>query len=129
MRRMPVRQELLHAEAVLRTAMLASDIDTLDSLLSPELIFIGPHGEISTKADDIAMHRSGRLRLTVLFTQPLVLAVTGRVAVTVVDANLAGSVDGVGFEGLFRYTRTWICDEHHHWQVLTAVCVPVANAG
>lgn len=121
---MPARQELLHAEAILRAAMLASDTDTLDGLLSDALVFVGPNREICTKADDIALHRSGRLRLRVLLTQPLVVAVEGVVALTVTEANLAGSLDGVEFEGLFRYTRTWVFEEAR-WQVLTAVCTGV----
>ena len=49
-------------EEKLRLAMLDSNADILDELISPELIFTNHFGQCFGKEDDIALHRSGVLK-------------------------------------------------------------------
>lgn len=113
--------DLLTAEAELRSAMLSSDVERLESLLSPRLLFVGLDGHALSRDQDIELHRAGRLRLTVLDTDVEVAAVHEGLAVTVVHANVAGTLDGMPFEGHFVYTRTWE-RVAERWQVVSAVC-------
>ncbi len=55
---------ILTAEADLRAAQLAGDVAALDRLLDDGLVFTGLDGAVVGKADDLALHRSGRLRIT-----------------------------------------------------------------
>ncbi len=50
------------AEEQLRLAMLASDVESLDVLISLSLIFTSHFGSVISKRDDLDEHRSGALR-------------------------------------------------------------------
>ena len=54
--------EIVAAEAHLRSAQLNADVDALDQLIADDLLFTGPDGNLATKADDLAAHRSGLVR-------------------------------------------------------------------
>ncbi len=51
-----IETQILEAEEQLRQAMLASDVNALDDLLSPELIFTNHLGQVMGKQDDLAAH-------------------------------------------------------------------------
>lgn len=50
---------MLLEERALQAAMLASDVDELDRLLHPELLAVGPDGQMIDKPGDLASHQSG----------------------------------------------------------------------
>ena len=54
--------EIVALEEEIRAAQLNADVDALDRLISENLLFTGPTGEIGTKADDLAAYRSGAVR-------------------------------------------------------------------
>ena len=55
--------EIVALEAYLRSAQLAADVDALDRLIAKDLLFTGPDGQLGTKAQDLAAHRSGVVRI------------------------------------------------------------------
>ena len=57
-----VDPEIAECERQLRTAQLTADLGVLDRLLSDELLFTGPDGQLATKAQDLEAHRSGLVR-------------------------------------------------------------------
>lgn len=59
----PTEQVIL-LEEQLRVAMLAGDVRVLDALLADDLVFTDQTGARLTKADDLAAHRLGRLKIT-----------------------------------------------------------------
>jgi ketosteroid isomerase-like protein len=63
---MTLVEQVEAAEAQLRDAMLVGDVKALDDLLADDLVFINQIGQYLTKADDLAAHCSGRLRITQL---------------------------------------------------------------
>ncbi|AEI65256.1 nuclear transport factor 2 family protein [Corallococcus macrosporus] len=118
---MLTEEDIQAAEAALRQAMLSSDVDTLDALLSDDLLFINHAGQLFDKEADLAPHRSGALRLTRLdFTEQQMRYLSAG-AVVVVRASVSGEFQGARFEGDFRYTRVWqLVDDAP--QVITAHC-------
>ena len=50
-------------EGRLREAMLASDVDVLDTLLADDLTFVDATGKVWSKADDLNAHRYGIQRI------------------------------------------------------------------
>ena len=54
-----IETQIRECEARLYTAMLASDVSELDLLISDDLLFTGPTGELATKAMDLELHRTG----------------------------------------------------------------------
>jgi glutathione S-transferase len=51
-------------ETQLREAVLAGDVKVLDALLADDLVFTDQAGRRLTKADDLAAHNAGRLKIT-----------------------------------------------------------------
>jgi hypothetical protein len=99
--------EILEAEERLRTAMLRSDLEVLDELLAPELIFTNHFGHVLGKEDDLAAHRSGLLRVKELEPSERAVLLLGDVAVVSVRMLLVGTYDGNAANGDFRFTRVW----------------------
>ncbi len=104
-------------EERLRVAMLHSDVAELDALIDDALLFVGPDGGVYTKVDDLALHRSGAQRLSQADWQVVELRSYGTTCVTVVTAQLSGTLMGAPFSGLFRYVRTWVQQEAG-WRVV-----------
>lgn len=109
--------EIRQHEEALRLAMLASDVEALDALIADDLLFVGPSGEVFHKQDDLALHRSGRQKLTLAEWESVEVAVQDQAAVTTVAAQLSGTIDGTAFSGRFRYCRLW-ARTATGWQVL-----------
>jgi hypothetical protein len=55
--------EIVACEARIRAAQLAADVAALDALIVEDLLFTGPDGNLGTKAQDLAAHGSGAVRL------------------------------------------------------------------
>lgn len=96
------------AEDALRRAQLAGDADALDRLVDDALVFTGPDGLLYGKADDLAAHREGWVRITHLVpSEERVIALGDGVAVLSVRMEMAGTFRGAPFAGPMRYTRVW----------------------
>jgi hypothetical protein len=54
--------EIVALEAALRAAQLAADVPALARLISDDLLFTGPDGQLGTKAQDLEAHGSGVVR-------------------------------------------------------------------
>ena len=95
-------------EATLRQAQLDGDIDALDRLIDEALLFVGPNGALASKADDLALHRSGAVRFTAHEAIDLAWRrIAPDVVVVALLARLAVLVHGQPVEGDYRYTRVW----------------------
>ncbi len=98
---------ILAFEAALVEAQLTGDVAALDRLLDEDLYFTGVGGRVHSKADDLAAHSSGQLRITKM--RPLQRHVTelGAVAVVCVLMDAEAIVEGVLNVTRLRYTRIW----------------------
>jgi ketosteroid isomerase-like protein len=98
---------ILSFEAALVDAQLTGDVAALDRLLDEDLYFTGLGGRVYSKADDLAAHRSGHLRITKM--RPLQRHVTalGSVAVVSVLMDAEAIVGGEANVTRLRYTRIW----------------------
>jgi ketosteroid isomerase-like protein len=106
-------------EERLRLAMLASDFDTLDELISPDLIFTNHFGQVLGKQDDLESHRNGLLRMHKLEPSEMRVNASARFAVVSVRMRVTGSYGGSPFEEDLRYTRVWNRSTSGNWQILT----------
>lgn len=102
----------LHAQIValeerLRQAMLCSDVEVLDELIAPELIFTNHLGELIRKPDDLAFHQSGALQLTELTPSEQHIQFNQGFAVVSVLMHLLGRYAGTPIDFSIRYTRVW----------------------
>lgn len=120
-----IEAEIVACEQQLYTAQLSSNISLLQELLSDELLFVGPSGEIFTKQMDLELHRSGSINMTKLEPKEQEIRCLNGAAVTVTKIFLAGTFQGASFAGDFRYTRIW----HHTekgWRILAGHCSAIA---
>jgi len=117
--------EIIDAEERLRLAMLASDVDTLDGLLAPELMFTNHLGQLLRKQDDLAAHRSGMLKLAQLLPSERQVQIHGEVALVSVRMQLSGTYDSQPAQGDFRFTRVWAVASGGGWHIVAAHAVLV----
>jgi ketosteroid isomerase-like protein len=114
-----VDAEIAALEEEIRAAQLAGDVAALDRLISDDLLFAGPDGQLATKAQDLEAYRSGIVRFRAHERHELVVRRVGPdVAVTSLRARLAVEVHGKLVEGIFRYTRVWAREDGGRWRVV-----------
>lgn len=121
-----VEAQIHNAEEQLRQAMLASDVETLDALLADELIFTNHLGQVLSKQDDLAAHRSGVVTIDELTPSEQRMQIHGNVAVVSVRVHLVGSYAGTPAQGDFRFTRVWARLDAGAWQVVAGHATVVA---
>src|SRR4051794_8384464 len=89
---------VLACEEELRQAQLSGDVVALERLLDDALVFTSLDGTVVGKADDLALHRSGRLRITRMDPGERRVLRLGDVAV-VVRMEAAAVIDGAEVAG------------------------------
>jgi ketosteroid isomerase-like protein len=112
--------DLRDAERRLQAAQLAADADALDLLLDDRLVFTGPDGSLYSKAQELAIQRSGQQALTRVEQDELAVLVDGRLGITWFLGSLAGVFKGEPFTARVRYTRTWIHTDDGGWRLVAA---------
>jgi ketosteroid isomerase-like protein len=116
----PLESQIIECEERLRSAMLNSDVDTLDELLAPDLIFTSHLGQLWKKEDDLAAHRSGAIKIEQVNVFDRQIRLVGEVAIAWVGVYISGSIAENKSAGNFRFTRIWARSSDDRWQVVTA---------
>jgi ketosteroid isomerase-like protein len=119
-------QRVLVEERALQAAMLAGDVAELDRLLHPQLLAVGPDGQLMDKAGDLESHRSGVLQIAELQEEEVHVKVFGDTAVTFVVLAYRAKIAGDDVSGRMRYTRTW-ARAGDPWRVVAAHISPVPD--
>lgn len=118
--------EIERCEHRLADAMLHSDVAELDRLLGDAAFFVDQNGQRIGKEDDLAVHRSGMLKLFDLAqVGASVVRRVGDSAIVSVTTDVTGSYGDQKFQGRFAYLRLW----HRtgsSWQIQAAQCTAVA---
>ena len=104
---MNIDDEILTCESELRNAQLTGDVAVLARLLDDELVFTAIDGTLASKADDLSLHRSGRLRITRVDPLDRRLLHLGATSVVSVRMDAEAVMDGVPVTAVLRYTRVW----------------------
>jgi ketosteroid isomerase-like protein len=113
-----IEAQIRACETRLYAAMLASDVAELDVLIADELLFVGPTGELATKAMDLDLHRSGGTRFHELVPKELEIRVcSDQWAIATAKIFLSGTYLGNDFAGDFRYLRVWGLGENG-WHIV-----------
>lgn len=112
-----IETQIRECEARLYAAMFASDGIELDALIADDLLFAGPTGELTTKAMDLELHRTGSIQFYEFVPKELEIRVWSEHFVLVsAKIFLSGIYLGNAFAGDYRYTRVWRKDENR-WQI------------
>lgn len=99
--------DIIELEERFRQAMLKSDVAELDALIAPELLFTSHLGQLVSKEQDLAMHRSGTLKLTELHPSEQSIHLNEGFSVVSVQMHLLGLYADVAVDEHIRYTRVW----------------------
>jgi hypothetical protein len=102
-----IQTQVIEVEERLRQAMLHHDVQALDELIAPELLFTGHLGQLVTKEDDLAFHRAAILNLTVIEPSQQHIQIHPTFAVVSVLMHLVGIYEGTPIDQNMRYTRIW----------------------
>lgn len=116
---MDTEHAVLAFEQRLITAQLAGDAEALDALMADELVYTGMAGELAGKADDLALHRSGRFRITRMELVDRTVVDLGETAVVISLMDTAALLDSSQLAGQLRYTRVW-AREGEGWRLRVA---------
>jgi ketosteroid isomerase-like protein len=101
-------EEVIRVENDLLQAMLKSDVNELDRLISDQLTFAAHTGGIFSKKDDLEAHRSGMIKIECITASDRIIKVFEDFAVVFVLLNIKGSFFGELSEGNFRFSRVWM---------------------
>ncbi|MCE3608168.1 nuclear transport factor 2 family protein [Massilia sp. P8910] len=88
------QDHIIALEEQLRLAMLAVDVDGLDRLIAPGLLFTTHMGEVIGKWQDLDMHRSGLLKFRAIAAAERQVVADARLGVMSARMNLVGSFGG-----------------------------------
>ena len=122
--------EIVALEAALRAAQLTADVPALARLISDDLLFTGPDGQLGTKAQDLEAHGSGVVRFRSHVPEELRIRRVGAdVVVTALRARLEVEVAGTLVRGTYRYTRVWAREGNGQWRVVGGHVSEVARQG
>ncbi len=102
-----VTEEVEALEETLRLAMVSSNIEMLDTLISESLLFTNHLGRRLTKEDDINLHKSGDLRVMAISLSEMDVEAIGDIAIVSVRANIDSVYQGTSRATDFRFTRVW----------------------
>ena len=101
-------EEIVRLEARLRAAQLGADVAALNELISDDLLFTGPDGQLGTKAQDLEAYRSGTVKFLAHVPEELrIRRVSANAALAALRTQLTVEVTGNISRGLYRYTRLW----------------------
>jgi ketosteroid isomerase-like protein len=119
--------EIVAVEARLRVAQLNADVNALDQLIADDLLFTGPDGNLATKADDLAAHRSGLVRFRKHEPEELRIRRVGAdIAIAALRARLTVEIADTTSSGTYRYTRVWGRETDGSWRVVGGHVSPCA---
>jgi hypothetical protein len=112
-------QEIVSLEARIRVAQLDADVTALHELISDNLLFTGPDGQLGTKAQDIEAYRSGTVKFLAHIPEELrIRRIGANVAISALRAQLTVEVAGNISRGTYRYTRVWAREHDKIWRVV-----------
>jgi ketosteroid isomerase-like protein len=120
-----IEAKIRDCETRLYAAMIASDVAELDALIADDLLFVGPTGELATKAMDLELHRTGGTKFHELVPKELEIRVWHeQLAIAAAKVFLSGTYLGNEFAGDFRYLRVWGHSESG-WQIVGGSVSPI----
>lgn len=121
---MNVEEEIVECEELLLHAMKTSDLNILDNLISDDLIFNAPTGDVITKEMDLSTYRSGNMVLQSLDCLSREIRIFDNVVVVSAKVFMKGSFFQQPLEGEVRFLRTWkkISDQ---WKIIGGASVSI----
>jgi hypothetical protein len=100
-------EQVVAVESRLVNAIKESNVDALDELLHPNLLFMTPDGKTITKEMDLAAHREGNMSVFKVISVIENIQIVNDTAIVTVICQTEGIMMGNPISGKFRYIRFW----------------------
>ena len=105
---MPVEQALIKLENDWNDATVKRDVVVLGTVLADDYIFTDPEGVMFTKAQELAMLKSGEDVVTSAVSTDMKVRVYGNAAVVTGHYAAKEQLKGKDISGTYAYTDTWV---------------------
>jgi ketosteroid isomerase-like protein len=102
-----LHKEIEGLESQWRDAILTNNVAVLDRLLADDYLGITANGTLETKADALAIRRSGTVKISALQPKDMKIHVYGDTAVVTSRVDLTGTSGDRDISGLYHYTRVY----------------------
>ncbi len=101
-------QELLKLEQDWTNANVKADVAFLEQILAEDWVFTDPEGVVWTKAQSLAVLKSGEDKIASMVPDDMKARVYGDAAVVTGRNTTKETLKGKDISGLYRWTDTWI---------------------
>ncbi len=102
-----LHREIENLESQWRTALMQNDVGTINKLLADDYLGINPNGTLETKADALALRRSGTMKISSIDPDNQKVRVYGDTAVVTSQVELQGHDGERDISGRYHYTRVY----------------------
>ena len=113
-----LHREIENLEAQWRTAVLQNDVATVNRLLADDYLGINPNGTLETKADALALRRSGTMKISSMDPINMKVRVYGDTAVVTSQVQVEGHDGERDISGRYHYTRVY-SHRSGEWKVVS----------
>ena len=113
-----LHKEIENLESQWRTALMQNDVATINRLLADDYLGINPNGTLETKADALALRRSGTVKISSIDPSNLKIRVYGDTAVATSQVELQGHDGERDISGRYHYTRVY-SHKSGEWKVVS----------
>ena len=103
-----VEQELIKLENEWADAWVKSDVAFFDRIMADDYTWTSPWGDVSTKADNFALVKSGEDVITSWVLADMKVRVYGDAAVVTGCSTIKETYKGEDVSGQERWTHTWV---------------------
>lgn len=111
-------------ENQLLDAMRTANVEILDKLIHPDLLFNSAMGQTITKEIDLEAYRSGLMVVNKISTSDQQINIIDNTAVVAVTIDMDGKYGTQAISGKVRFLRVWKqCDKG--WQVIAGSSVMI----
>jgi ketosteroid isomerase-like protein len=123
-----LRKEIENLETQWRAALMQNDVATINRLLADDYLGINPNGTLETKADALALRRSGMMKISSMDPINMKVRVYGDTAVVTSRVTVAGHDGERDISGTYHYTRVY-SRRSGEWKVVSfeASRIPPGN--
>ena len=101
-------QELIKLELDWANALVRADVVLLDRIIADEWVFTDPDGVIWTKAEVLALLKSGQDKVSSMVVDEMKALIYGDAAVVTGRNATKETLKGKDISGHYRFTDTWI---------------------
>jgi ketosteroid isomerase-like protein len=102
-----LRREIESLESQWRTALMQNDVATINRLLADDYLGINPNGTLETKADALALRRSGTTKISSMDPINMKIRIYGETAVVTSQVEVQGRDGERDISGRYHYTRVY----------------------